>query len=903
MNPNLSRRQFVRTTATATLALAATELLPTVLHAQDAGGMAVVLPPEESRQRPAFWAASRLRDVLRRRGVAAALYDDLAKVPADFVCVLGALATSVTGRQVLAENRIAQPESPEAVGLQDAQWKGRSISLACGSDVRGLVYAFLELADRVSFAGDPIAALRVGKPVWEQPANRIRSVMRCFVSEPEDKPWFNDRAMWPAYLDHLAAQRFNRFNLSLGIGYDFLQNVTDAYFLFAYPFLLSVPGFDVRVPELPDAERDRNLAMLRFISEETAARGLQFQLGIWMHGYHWNNSPHPNYTISGLSPENHGRYCRAAMHALLAACPAITGVTLRVHGESGVPEGAYEFWKMVFAGVADCGRPVEIDMHAKGINQTMIDNALATGLPVNVSPKYWGEHLGLPYHQAEIRPVERPQPGKKDGTGLMALSAGSRSFTRYGYGDLMKENRRHGVTHRIWPGTQRLLLWGDPLTGAEYGRAFRFCDSMGAEIMEPLTFKGRRGSGIAGDRCAYADASLRPHWDWQKYRYTLTVWGRSLYNPDTDPAVWQRGWRESLGPGADAAIEALATASRILPIITTAHAPSAGNNTYWPEIYANQSLVDPESPQRYTDTPAPKTFGNVSPFDPQLFQRINDCAAGMLQDTRNGRYTPIEVAQWLEDLAARATEHWTRAEQRVRDKSNVEYRRLAADVKIQIGLGRFFAAKFRAGVLFALFEQSGNHAALAEAIKIYRRARAAWAELADVARDVYQPDITVGEYHLLRGHWLDRLPLIDDDIARLEQKLTGTARSTAPDKRVAACIQAALGRPQRTAVVARHEPPSGFRPGEPVAIELTPDQPQRAVRLVFRHVDHAERYETLPMEAAGGQFRAVIPAAYTDTPYPLEYYFEVEGGSGDASLYPGFAPDLANQPYFVVRQA
>jgi hypothetical protein len=52
------------------------------------------------------------------------------------------------------------------------------------------------------------------------------------------------------YLTTLATQRFNRFNLSLGIGYDFLQNVTDAYFLFAYPFLLSVPGYDVRVTEL-----------------------------------------------------------------------------------------------------------------------------------------------------------------------------------------------------------------------------------------------------------------------------------------------------------------------------------------------------------------------------------------------------------------------------------------------------------------------------------------------------------------------------------------------------------------------------------------------------------------------------------------------------------------------------
>ena len=46
----------------------------------------------------------------------------------------------------------------------------------------------------------------------ERPANVIRSVTRLFTSDVEDKPWYNDREMWPQYLSMLAAQRFNRFN-------------------------------------------------------------------------------------------------------------------------------------------------------------------------------------------------------------------------------------------------------------------------------------------------------------------------------------------------------------------------------------------------------------------------------------------------------------------------------------------------------------------------------------------------------------------------------------------------------------------------------------------------------------------------------------------------------------------
>lgn len=704
----------------------------------------------------------------------------------------------------------------------------------------------------------------------ERPANDIRSVQRLFTSEVEDKPWFYDRAMWPHYLAMLAENRFNRFNLSFGIGYDFLRAVTDAYFLFAYPFFLSVPGYKVRAANLPDAERDRNLETLRFISEQTASHGLQFQLGLWMHGYQWENSPHPNYTVEGLDAENHGPYCRDALAALLRACPAISGVTLRIHGESGVAEGSYPFWSKVFDGVKRSGRKIEIDMHAKGIDQGMIDLALATDMPVKVSPKYWAEHMGMPYHQADIRDQEVPKANHRDG-GLMALSAGSRSFTRYGYADLMREDRRFDILWRIWPGTQRLLLWADPVFAAGYARAFQFCGSRGVEIMEPLSFKGRRGSGHAASgpsgRCAYADASLSPRWDWEKYLDTYRVWGRKLFDP-----------------GAKVEVEpALAAASRILPIVTTAHMPSAANNSYWPEIYTNQSLVEP-SKTEYTDSPSPKIFGNTSPLDPQLFSRINDFAGELLQGDRSGKYSPIEVAQWLEDLAGVA--------------KPVKSRRVNIDVAIQCGLGAFFAAKFRAGVLYAIHERTSDRAALEEALKFYHVARAAWAGLAENSKGVYVPDITVGEHPWLRGHWLDRLPAIDADIALVEKRLP-SAKLT-DDPKVKAAIAAATGRPRRPSVAMRHRAPDHFRRKQSLTLEIIGPMLASA-RLHYRHVNQAERWQSTVMDRKGPAYVASIPSAYTDSAYALQYYFELKSAADRAWLYPGFPPDLAGAPYYVIQ--
>lgn len=485
----------------------------------------------------------------------------------------------------------------------------------------------------------------------------------------------------------------------------------------------------------------------------------------------------------------------------------------------------------------------------------------------------------------------------------MALSSGTRSFLRYGYGDLLKENRRYGVIHRIWPGTQRLLVWGDPVFGAAYGRAFSFCGSDGVEIMEPLTFKGRRGSGIAGDRCGYADASLSPKWDWEKYRYTLRVWGRNIYNPEANAEIWQRALRKDFGAGAKSAEQALANATRILPIITTAHLPSAANNTYWPEMYYNHSLVEPGAGNIYGDTPAPKVFGNVSPLDPQLFLRINDCAAEMLKAERSGRYTPIEVAQWIEDLSNLSAKHLAQFERTTRNKSTPEYRRLVVDLKIQIGLGKFFGAKFRSGVLYGLYERSGDRSALNEAIAMYRRARNSWVELANVAKDVYKTDVTIGELPNLRGHWLDRLPAIDKDIAALERKLEQADSETPASPRIKASIQEAVGRPNRVHARAQHTPPKDFRPGQALDVEISLDKLPQTVRLYYRRVNQGERFQNATMTHMDGKrFRTTLPGIYTESPFPLQYYFEIQHGADSASLYPEFSADLNGQPYFVVRQ-
>ena len=902
-----NRRRFVQT-AGSLAALSVAE--STKLVAATGKTVTIVADPGDpiATAIPSVWAAKELERMLSGQGVTVSLATSVEKAPPGELCILASGADSSVAKSILQSARAATPSGREALALVQGVAGSHKAILACGSDARGLSYALLELADRVDCGNDPMAALQLKGPFIEKPANRVRSINRCFQSKLEDKPWFNDKAMWSAYLTMLASNRFNQFNLSMGLAYDYPQPVTDSYTYFTYPFFLAVPGYEqVKAGDLPDSERDNNLELLRFISSECAVRGIDFTLGLWNHAYVMSKNSKPDYPIEGLTPETHAPYCRDALYTLFRACPGITGLTMRVHGESGIPEGNYAFWEVVFQGLAKLDRKIALNLHAKGTSQRMIDMAEATGMPVSLSPKYWAEHLGLPYQPASIRETEKPPKEPEKAGSLFELSSGARRFLRYSYGDLFQKGRKHDVYFRIWPGTQRVLLWGDPKLAAGDGRGFPMCGSLGVDLFEPLSFKARAGSGVSGapgGRCSYADQSLAPKYDWEKFAYSYRVWGRYIYNPDADPAGCHRYFDKQLKAAGPAMAQAVASASRVLRIVTVSQDPSAANWTFWPEMYSNMTIVDEKLNTMYRDTPSPKVYGNVSPLDPQIFVAINEAVTDMLTGKSNSRYTPMEVAHWLDTYTADADKNLAEAKSRTRDASSPEYRRAVLDVQIQSGLGKFFSAKIRSAALFAIYQQTGDRTVLDQSVAEYRKAREAWSVLANQAKGSYMSDVTYGGIKNMRGHWLDRLPAIDADIEALQavqsQAVSGSSVGE-PIKQAA--IHQVMSPTARPVISCQHHPATTFQAGTAHAVELRTGSAVTGVRLVYRHVNQAEYYVTAEMSGTGGIYRASIPAEYTQSPYSLQYYFELQHTPQLASMFPGLGPDLTGRPYFLVEQA
>src|SRR5689334_18132634 len=164
----------------------------------------------------------------------------------------------------------------------------------------------------------------------------------------------------------------------------------------------------------------------------------------------------------------------------------------------------------------------------------------------------------------------------------------------------------------------------------------------------------------------------------------------------------------------------------------------------------------------YSDTPEPKIYGHASPLDPQLFSTIADCAQDILAGRANAKYSPLEVAHWLDGFIA--TSEKALAKARTEASGNVEFRRLDEDSRIVNAMGRFYAAKLRAALLYEIWLKSRDRRAGTLALAQYDKGRAAWAAMAERAKTIYVADISYGRIAKRRGHWSDKLAGIDKDI-------------------------------------------------------------------------------------------------------------------------------------------
>jgi hypothetical protein len=165
-------------------------------------------------------------------------------------------------------------------------------------------------------------------------------------------------------------------------------------------------------------------------------------------------------------------------------------------------------------------------------------------------------------------------------------------------------------------------------------------------------------------------------------------------------------------------------------------------------------------------------------------------------------------------------------------------------------------------------------------------------------------DVTFGFREQECGHWADRVPAMDADIADMKEalaKANANGKKSSHQEIVREAIQKVKTRPQLPTMNCQHTPAKRFQPGKRMKIELKLTGQAKRVDLYYRHANQAVDWQVTPMDKKGNQCQAVIPAGYTKTRYPMTYYFAIDMGKAGKAIFPGLDANQANMPYFVVQ--
>src|SRR5262249_17636618 len=205
---------------------------------------------------------------LQAKGVSCERSPSLDRARGKFLVAAGLAGGDGPASRLLKEGNQPLPEGPEALVIRRTQWKGKSVWVIVGADDRGLMYAELDVADRIGWGGDPGTPLSEGRDTVEKPAVAGRGLSMYTLNRAYWESRFHDQDYWAGYLDLLARNRFN--SVVVVFGYE-----NGGFLAPCYPYFFDVEQFpDVRMVGITAEQQQRNLDALNRLIDMAHARGL-----------------------------------------------------------------------------------------------------------------------------------------------------------------------------------------------------------------------------------------------------------------------------------------------------------------------------------------------------------------------------------------------------------------------------------------------------------------------------------------------------------------------------------------------------------------------------------------------------------------------------------------------------
>jgi hypothetical protein len=818
---------------------------------------------------------TKLEEALRAKGITVS-ETTTETSGSDFVVLAGVTAAHGVAASTISRMKESVPMGAEALTIRtDATYHRKPAIVLLGADSSGLMYAALDVADRIGWTATGDNPFQFVRSTHEKPYLKDRGVAIFTMNRAYFESRLHDEQYWVRYFDMFAEDRINE--LVLTFGYE-----DGGYMAPPYPYFFDVDGFpDVKVVGLTAEQQNENLTSFKTVLRLASERGIRVKPGIWEHIYRgggqrgaipWasdGKQPAPGL-VWGLNEKNLVPYTVAALKKFYEVFPEIKDTQFRMHNESGLLDSEIDrFWHDIFGFYSTSERDISLELRAKGLSKSVIKDAQAQGLNVHLDTKVWMEQMGLPYHSTHINKEDQEN-------------------ARQSYADLLEFPKTYDMNWTLWNGgTQRLLRWSDPEYVRRMATSARVYDGSGLVVTEMEATKmlgdepGVPSRDFLNSKYKYYDYEFERYWAF--YR----VWGRLSYNPMTPSAIWEQEYVQRFGLQSGLHVmKALQISSRVLPRIIAASVPYSifPTSTGWPEMTHLGSL-----PQF-----AQKEEGS----DIAQFMNLRDEAASIIQGTDTALRRPEETSQWFARTSDAILSEVATAEEALggRPASN-EFKTTLADAKIIAALARYHSWRQLAGVDYCLYKQAGSLAAFDDAIANERKAIQSWREIVEAAGDFYSENMGFGSS--ARGfprHWKDELPAMDKEFRELLSE-----RQAATSKADARPLVIPVRDQHPKLPVVTFMPISPAVPGQDFAVHARVLAPigVKMIRLRYRHLNQKEDYLTADMKIGGEKdmYFAKIPGEFITSQWDLIYYVELVDTQRNGRIY----PDLERAtPYRIV---
>jgi len=828
---------------------------------------------------------SKLTNALQVKNITFEKVSSLGEAKGKLIIVTGLSSGEGVAAQMLKKGNHKVPEVSEALTIWKTTWQNKPTWVISGFDDTGLMYGLLDVANRVSWSTDQKSPMSEVKEITEKPDVKERAISMYTMNRTYWESRFYDEAYWTRYLDMLAQDRFN--SMVVIFGYE-----TAGFLAPCYPYFFDTEEFsDVRMVGLTHEQQQHNLSAFNRLIKMAHDRGIRLTAGINSHIYRGGvqrgglpgikgelDQPQPGL-VWGVNSDNLISYTKAALAKFVKVFPEIDGIIFFINDETGLKKSellgfATDFFKVI----KESTPKISLYVHSKGLTDPMIQSAEDIGIKINISPKYWMEQMGMPYHPTHI-------------------NRENQFDRRHGYSNLLQYPQKYNIQWRLWNGgTTRILLWGDPEFARRFAESTHLYNGNGFDVNEPLATKMENQPHNAQPFDLLKPQYRYYDYEFERYWHFYQVFGRIGYNPKTSPEIWQKEFEIRFGKNAAPIVEkALHQASWVLPRIVASCYPYSCFPTTrgWAEK------------QRLGDLP---DYAKAEGSDIQQFASFDEEAQILIEGGETAKIRPSINSRWFEQTSTDINKLIAEANKTIGKNRNKEFNSTITDLNILSNLALYHSRRIPAAVSYRLFERTHDVSALDDAIAYERKAIEAWRQIVAAAGDVYADDLMMGvrqaEFmnmvHHLSGHWKDELVYLEKGLTSLEQKRLDFkaegAVKPAPHYKVASIVN------YDTLFKIIHQPVTIAPVDKPLKISIKASSVAgiKWVRLRYRNVNQEQDYQTLPMVSAGEKdtYQAIVPSEQINSKWDFMYFIEMMDNNGNGRIYPNLEKET---PYIIVK--